>query len=132
MIAEYLKRETKSYHDQLEELMLTKKIFDQSLSFAEYQKIMQVNLLVHQQIEPQLENMLSDTTKNTLDFSQRVKLPYLRQDVSNPLPVEGETNDLASEEQALGAFYVLEGATLGGSIIKKQLSKIILKKMILH
>ena len=64
-----------------------------------------------------------------LDYAGRLKTPHLRQDLETiglPLaePKEGVAlPPLSGTSEALGFAYVLEGATLGGRVIRKQLAR---------
>lgn len=61
-----------------------------------------------------------------LDFASRLRAPHLAHDVrilgGDPdAVVRHDPPSLASPAEALGVFYVLEGSTLGGAVIEKQL-----------
>lgn len=61
-----------------------------------------------------------------LDFEDRRRAPLLARDVrvlgGDPLTIAWhEAPPLGSPAEALGVFYVLEGSTLGGAVIEKQL-----------
>lgn len=62
-----------------------------------------------------------------LEFDDRSRLPHLRRDLKT-LGVSGEAAICpvatpADAAEALGLFYVLEGSTLGGHMIGKQLAR---------
>lgn len=122
MTATFLKENTKSYHDRLEQLMLTEKIFNKSLSRPEYERIINVNYRVHRVVEPAIEAALQADVKKKLDFNARRKIPQLEKDCTEH--IDGSPDVVfKNEAEALGALYVLEGASLGGHVIKKQLSR---------
>jgi heme oxygenase (biliverdin-IX-beta and delta-forming) len=124
MLAENLKEQTLTYHQQLE-----KKLVSQIKGLAtkeDYLQLLQlfygyfggledrINLFIDQNILP--------------DHAQRRKTGAIADDI---LAMGGEPmlkagNDALPEinnaEQALGALYVIEGSTLGGSIISKMIS----------
>lgn len=67
-----------------------------------------------------------------IDFAPRRKAPLLRADLAEfgwseervrALPLCAELPDLNTLSRALGTLYVVEGATLGGQIIGRQLSQ---------
>ncbi len=121
MISAYLKEQTKPLHDALEQKMMVEKIFNKTLSKEDYLKILKVNLSVHKTVEPIIENQLKEDTKNELQFEKRRKLPKLQSDFPISEDFPELSFSLANQQEALGALYVLEGATLGGNVIKKQL-----------
>ena len=104
--------------------MMVEKIFSKNLTLPDYQKIMLVNYLVHSVVEPEIEHTLSSEIKKELDFDSRRKTAALLLDVKKSEIDFIEDFFLENNEEALGAMYVLEGATLGGNIIRKQLKNI--------
>jgi len=76
-------------------------------------------------MEPAIERGLGDCTPP--DMAQRWKTPLLREDLAalgiafEDLARCDTIPDLASAEAALGAVYVLEGASLGGAILSRRL-----------
>jgi heme oxygenase len=72
-----------------------------------------------------------DWASTGLDFQQRIKAQWLRADLTSlgvpeeeiaALPQLGSWPSLVSPADAMGALYVLEGATLGGRMILSQLT----------
>ncbi len=64
-----------------------------------------------------------------LALVERAKLPLLARDLSalgaplNRLPLVGVVPDVSTLSRAVGALYVVEGATLGGQIIRRHVCK---------
>jgi heme oxygenase len=127
MIQAELKAATQADHERLEQLMFVEQVMNGTLSFNEYKRLLVINYLVHHVLEEQLVSALNPAIAAKLQMNSRLKLIALRKDVEEagvilpesinyyePLPV---TNDAFN----LGALYVLEGATLGGSVIIKKL-----------
>ncbi|MDU0371911.1 biliverdin-producing heme oxygenase [Hymenobacter endophyticus] len=59
------------------------------------------------------------------ELERRFRSPLLRQDLpaANSLPLAPNLPPLHTRAQLLGALYVLEGSTLGGQVIARQLAK---------
>jgi heme oxygenase len=129
MITERLKSETRPQHEALETVAFSKKIMDGSLSLAEYKVLLSHNYIVNSLIEEKLQAMHEFKTIEGLDFDQRLKTNKLIADLE-VLQLDKEVLDaqkphfeLNDKYEALGAFYVLEGSTLGGAMISRQLVK---------
>jgi heme oxygenase len=75
--------------------------------------------------EPQIHEKLKNYPELKLD--SRTKIDALKTDL-NKLNIltesETPTHNLENEAEAFGALYVMEGSTLGGNVIAKQLKKI--------
>lgn len=129
MLQEKLKAETKQQHNQLEQLMFVGDIMSRTLTIEQYRNLTITNYLIHKQYENLIHAALSAATANQLDLAKREKTASLLADLKE---LDVDTNELEdknatallndpTEAYALGAMYVLEGATLGGSVIYKQL-----------
>ncbi|WP_443947155.1 biliverdin-producing heme oxygenase [Pedobacter sp. AW1-32] len=129
MIANLLRTETAGQHQSLENLMFVNQIMNKTLSTDEYKKLLTVNYIIHKELEGKLIKMLDPGVALALDMKSRVKISHLEEDLhyweidAKALPqlnfdlfVPGQ-----STAEILGALYVLEGATLGGNVIKKHL-----------
>ncbi|WP_461453409.1 biliverdin-producing heme oxygenase [Mucilaginibacter sp.] len=127
MLHETLKSATKQNHDELERLMFVNDIMSGTLTLQQYKQILTTNYLVHKAYEAFLLDNLSPEVAQQLNIGKRQKLPALIADmqaVNIELPTvqnEEETAFEKSNASILGAMYVLEGATLGGSVIVKRL-----------
>jgi heme oxygenase len=127
MLHETLKQATKQNHDELEQLMFVNDIMSGTLSLANYKQILSTNYLVHKAFENYLFDNLSAETAEQLNLQHRRKLPALTADMKAlqleiPSPVnDDELTFEKTDASILGALYVLEGATLGGSVIVKRL-----------
>lgn len=126
MVSEYLKKNTEEYHDAAEKLFNSKKIFNKTFTLEDYKKIINTNYLMLLHSENKIFNNLSERFSEKLQLDQRVKLPLIEKDLAS-LALENQTAshdfELTNEHEALGAMYVIEGSTLGGNVIAKQLSK---------
>jgi heme oxygenase len=127
MLQQVLKEATKTNHDELETLMFVNEIMSGTLSLHQYQQILTTNYIVHKAFEDFLFENLSMDLAQQLDISYRHKLAALRADMQElniNLPEDNILEDVIFEKDdasILGALYVMEGATLGGSVIVKKL-----------
>lgn len=129
MIANLLRAETAEKHKELESLMLFDEIMNNSLSVEDYKTLLTINYIIHQKLEIKLANMLDATVAEKLEMNGRLKLSALENDLNywaiDNLTLPGLDFELYVPEKdtaaVLGALYVLEGATLGGNVIKKHI-----------
>ncbi|KQN38594.1 hypothetical protein ASE92_03990 [Pedobacter sp. Leaf41] len=129
MIANLLRTETAENHAALESLMFVNEIMNNTLSIENYKKLLTINYIIHQKLENKLANMLDNDLADRLDMKNRLKLAALEKDLaywqidSLTLPALNFELFVAEKNNAevLGALYVLEGATLGGNVIKKHI-----------
>ena len=81
---------------------------------------------LHEGAERALAPLLQDIPG--LDYSQRQRVPHIEADLAalgrnSPTPIAVcPVYAPASTAEALGFFYVLEGSTLGGKVIRRQLA----------
>ena len=129
MIAELLRTKTADKHKELESMMFVNDIMDNSLSVDNYKKLLTINYIIHQKLENRLANMLENNLAQKLEMNSRFKLQALEKDLeywhidSLTLPALDFELFIPDQNTAsiLGALYVLEGATLGGNVIKKHI-----------
>lgn len=126
MVSEYLKQNTADYHDAAEKLFNSEKIFNKTFTLEDYKKIIHTNYLMLLHSEDKIFNSLSDKYADKLQLAERKKLPLIEKDLEC-LSLENQPAshhlEFDNEHEALGAMYVIEGSTLGGNVIAKQLSK---------
>lgn len=126
MVSEYLKHNTADYHDAAEKLFNSEKIFNKTFTLEDYKKIIHTNYLMLLHSEDKIFNRLSDKYADKLQLAERKKLPLIEKDLES-LSLENQPAshhlEFDNEHEALGAMYVIEGSTLGGNVIAKQLSK---------
>jgi heme oxygenase len=122
----HLKQETKVYHEQLEANAFARALMDGSLSRAAYGEMLQRFYGFYRPLEAQLQNV----SIAGLDIHARLKTPLLERDLralgcyDETLPLCPDVPVINSTARALGCMYVLEGATLGGQLIARQLRKL--------
>jgi len=126
MVSEYLKQKTADLHDAAEKLFSSDKIFNKTFTFDDYKKIIRNNYLMLLNSENQIIDSLSAHFSEKLQLDQRKKLSVIEKDLSD-LSLEKEQAsqkvEILNQNEALGMLYVIEGSTLGGNVIAKQLSK---------
>jgi len=118
----WLKAETRAAHEAAERAFDLKAVVQ---SPAAYARILQRFHAFHSQVEPLLAAW--DWPALGLDFDARRKLPALNADLASlgivPLAAARQPAALftiVTQAEAVGALYVIEGSTLGGRIIAKQ------------
>jgi len=126
MVSEYLKQNTADYHDATEKLFNSDKIFNKTFTVEDYKKIIHYNYLMLLHSEDRIFNMLAPKFTVKLQLDQRRKLPLITKDLQF-LSLDNQnisyTMEVENEHEALGMMYVIEGSTLGGNVIARQLSK---------
>ena len=128
MLHETLKRATQDNHDELENLMYVQEIMSGSLPVGHYKQILITNYVVHKLYEAPLYSALPQLLAGEINLYFRYKLAALEADMQElqlPLPnidsLVYPAINYDADAKILGALYVLEGATLGGSVIVKKL-----------
>jgi heme oxygenase len=125
MITERLKAETADHHKATEAVSFGDRIMGGSLTLEEYGLLIEKNYILHAVLEAALTE--SNLIPEELELTARAKTKSLEADMTlleRPfpvLPVPAISYKTAAE--ALGAMYVLEGATLGGAYIYKALQR---------
>ncbi|WP_292008689.1 biliverdin-producing heme oxygenase [Chryseobacterium sp.] len=126
MVSEYLKQNTSEFHDAAEKLFNSEKIFNKTFTLEDYRKIISTNYLMLLHSEDKILSSLSNEISNELQLDQRKKLHLIEKDLQSLSINSRETTydlQVDNEHEALGMLYVIEGSTLGGNVIAKQLSK---------
>jgi len=126
LLSEYLKENSKQFHDSVEAKFESQKIFDKSYTLDDYKKILWLNYLFHLHFEDKVYQTVSEETAKSLQLESRRKLKLLEKDLENLAMEKAHANQdisVKSEAEALGVMYVMEGSTLGGNVIMKQLSR---------
>ncbi|MFD2287295.1 hypothetical protein GJU39_07000 [Pedobacter petrophilus] len=129
MIAGILRTETAKKHEALESLMFINEIMNNSLSLTNYKKLLTINYIIHQKLENKLADMLNKDLADELEINGRLKLNALEKDLNywqiDRLTLPSLNFDLfipqKNTAEIMGTLYVLEGATLGGNVIKKHI-----------
>jgi heme oxygenase len=118
-----LKEKTHHYHQEIEQVELFKKITDQTIVMEEYISLIKT---LYGFIYP-CERLIQSHHRQHLMLN-REKTQLLEQDmlalqVSPDSSVCTTIPNMKNDAEIMGYLYVMEGATLGGQIIKKILEK---------
>lgn len=132
-----LKEATRAVHQQMESCHAMRRLMADDVTLLEYQSIlMQWKLWTDKNIEHIASQLKSLAIIDLVDRLERYNIIQIdiarivemeeyflaNQNAIQILPLGSVTSiDLANPEQALGAFYVLEGSTLGGAMITRHL-----------
>ncbi|SFI53252.1 biliverdin-producing heme oxygenase [Halpernia frigidisoli] len=126
MISILLKEQTRSLHDQVEERLLSKKIMDKSFDLNDYRFVLKHNYNFINHFEEAVFSKISVESAEKLHPEKRRKLPAITKDIllfDISRLFEKSKLSLKNEAEAFGILYVMEGATLGGNMIAKNLLK---------
>lgn len=129
MITERLRSETRPQHDAMEQVGYSDKIMSGRLSLAEYKLLIRNNYLMNAITEQAMEAYPELTGHPALEYEARKKGALLEQDLLllglNKAEIDQHSYRLpvSNALEALGAYYVMEGSTLGGAVISRQLAK---------
>lgn len=128
-----LRKDTAVYHEQIEGNFYAKGIMAKTLTLDEYRTYLAKFYGFLQPLEQQaVEHMNTLESDSGFDMNVRAKSPLLEQDLIHlgmtteeiqQLPLCTDLPDISTPARMYGAFYVIEGSTLGGQIITKQLMK---------
>tara|TARA_B100001245_G_scaffold235381_1_gene223067 strand:+ start:28698 stop:29258 length:561 start_codon:yes stop_codon:yes gene_type:complete len=121
-----LKEHTQPLHDEVEAAMNSGALMRPDFSRREYTLLIKRLWRAHSALEPVLENCRTITSHTELKASERLnKRSLLLKDLRELGIDEAELDEtppaLLSDKECWGAFYVLEGSTLGGAMIHKKL-----------
>lgn len=126
-ISDYLKKETARYHDAAEAKFQSKKIFDGSFTAEDYLRLLQGNFVLIHQLEDLAMEVLQPQFGKVLDLENRRKRSALQKDFAeiNLTPPENDPEIFPplTIPAAFGVLYVMEGSTLGGTVMARQLAK---------
>ncbi|MFC4424956.1 biliverdin-producing heme oxygenase [Deinococcus navajonensis] len=122
MILRRLKTETQAAHDRVETLM---RVMDAPLSRQHYVHTLGQLYALYKPLE---DALAQHRLPPDLAFADRRKTARLELDLTvlqaqAPEPVPAVTPWLPTTAHALGAMYVLEGATLGGQLITRHVQR---------
>ena len=123
-----LRSNTSSLHTQLEQLQVSQKLTQDDLCIEEY--IHYLKLM--QPVIQYSENIIFPVVANVIDdINERKKFHLIQQDLayfkaSSSTEKKFNINNFKADTAfALGVMYVIEGSTLGGRVILKNVEKIL-------
>lgn len=125
MISEILKADTKILHDRVEAKFNSNRIFEGTFSPDDYRNLIRYNYLFLLNYENAVFSAISQQNAAELNLEVRRKLALVRKDLE-VLDIDESVSQtpvvIENEAEAFGILYVMEGSTLGGNVIAKQLS----------
>lgn len=121
-----LRTRTMPAHKSLEEVPLSARIVQQDVTKEEYARYIELMYPVHADAEQNIYPVLRDIVPN---IEERKKASHIKNDLAyiNLLLTTAEERPLTakmtnmSQAFALGVMYVIEGSTLGGRVILKNI-----------
>ncbi|OXA89529.1 biliverdin-producing heme oxygenase [Flavobacterium hercynium] len=121
-----LKTKTASSHQKLESLPVSASILSPNMKMNDYAHYLSLMHDVHTNLEEEIFPLLTDIID---DLKAREKKELLEADLSYLNYTKTNSNRVFNKEKvstafALGIFYVVEGSTLGGRFILKNLETI--------
>lgn len=124
-LRQILRESTQTQHRALDQQPRLRRLLDQGITIDQYATVLVMLLDWYRVFEPALIAALGKFAPD--DMQERLKTPLLLHDLAE-LGIRHNSGSecqalpsLGSPEAALGAAYVVEGATLGGAIICKHL-----------
>lgn len=115
-----LREATRSTHERLESRL---DVLDRCRQPGGYAALLDGFASVYQPLE-QAVSACPATPAVVPDWPARSKTPWLAQDLADlgaPLPTPAGVHDVVTAEDVVGSVYVMEGATLGGGVIAREL-----------
>jgi heme oxygenase (biliverdin-IX-beta and delta-forming) len=132
MTIEVLKEATAEHHERAERSPAMTLLMSERLTLRAYGDIL---LATYGFVRALEASLLSEAPEITARFSywQRVKTPFLARDLAlidrdlpaSPVNVVSNHWSFERPERALGAMYVMEGATLGGKYVSEHVSRVL-------
>jgi len=123
MIADILKHQTKELHDRVELKFNSSKIFQDDYTPDDYRKLLTFNYIFLKTFEQPVFRLLSEKYGDMLMLRHRRKLHLFDLEREDVISSGYDIHEIAvnCEAEALGILYVMEGSTLGGTMIAKKL-----------
>lgn len=123
-----LRKDTRPLHDQVEQAMASSRIMNDDFTIKEYEQLLQKLYVAHSALEPVLLSFGELVSHPKLEATYRLnKRKAIEKDLSLLKVAPGDSRIsepvIHNIVEAWGALYVLEGSTLGGAMILKQLTE---------
>lgn len=120
-VLQRLRTETRPYHDALEANDFNRQLSTGTVSAAATERFL---AKLYGFLYPYEARLRNQTFPPAWDVSHRYRAHLIRQDLPGAaLPLCPALPPLHTWPQLLGAMYVLEGSTLGGQVIARQLAQ---------
>lgn len=126
MLSDYLKTNSRKDHDSIESKVDLVKL---AAHPEHYEKLLKAMYGFYHTIEAGLIPFKNEFQNLGINLDERLKLNLLSEDLAHfnvsaeTLPVCANTPAMTNIQEAMGVLYVLEGSTMGGQIIFRQLLK---------
>lgn len=129
MLSEHLKKHSRPDHDSIENSIDLLKLAN---NLGDYTNLIKAFYGYYFSVENSLKHFESNFLAIGINLNERSKLPLLKKDLESlgvkpeeilKLPKCTLLPEINTFAQAMGVLYVLEGSTLGGQIISRQLAK---------
>ena len=122
----FLREETAEAHRQLESLPLSRQIIAPGVSLVDYRRYLEVMYPVVAETEDRIFPLLREALPD-LDLRRKLSLiesdlEVLGSDRKEKIPGFFAGDDVLTVYHAMGVMYVMEGSTLGGRVILKNLT----------
>ena len=124
LTTDLLKSKTAFEHQALEEKFHSEKIMNKTFSWDDYKRMLEFNYRFIFNFEDEVFDRIPQNLAEKLNLEKRRKLPLIQKDISEiGLNISTEINhqEVTNFSQAMGVMYVMEGASLGGNVIAKNL-----------
>lgn len=129
MLSEYLKEHSRKDHDSIESKVDLVKL---ATNPNHYLNLLKAFLGYYTNIEKAFLNFEAEFSALNINIVERLKKNLLITDIKHfgvtdeeiiHLPISKDVPEIKNIHEAMGVLYVLEGSTMGGQIIFKQLLK---------
>lgn len=122
----YLRQRTRAQHAELEGIPVFSAIMQSTVSIDDVSRLLRVLYRFHAAHEAPLRRLLANSAAAPLYLPRQAVLANCLQGLGCTLPEPPpQTLDLSSLAYGLGALYVIEGSTLGGSLIARHCCKML-------
>lgn len=128
MIHERLKRLTAPFHTMIEANRFATSLMSGAMSLDEYGEWLLRYYAFHKRIEECFDLFQNEALAYDLDVEMRKKVALLEADLQSldvviPADTGCEVHTIGSLHDLFGSMYVLEGSTMGGMVIAKQIER---------
>lgn len=126
MLSDYLKINSKKEHDSIESKIDLVKL---ATNLEHYTSLLKAMYGLYASVETAFLPYQNDFQELGINLNQRLKKDLLAEDLKQfnqgieNLPICDQIPSMQNIHEAMGVLYVLEGSTMGGQIIYKQLLK---------
>lgn len=126
LISDFLKAETRHLHDLTEAKFNSERLFIGDFSKEDYTRLLLHNHALLSAFESSIFNKIEEGPTAELNLNNRKKLALVEADLQhlNIIAPLQSSHPIETSAEAWGLLYVMEGATIGGTMMAKQLSSL--------